>query len=197
MNNNFEFIRIFEQRLREYTGAPYVALVDSCTNAIFLSLLVKKIVNQEIVVPRRTYVSVYNSIIHSGNSIKVEDIPWEEKYQLGDTGIWDCAVGFRENMYVPGQMMCLSFQQKKAIKIGKGGAILLDDKDMYEKIRRLAYDGRDYMVDFRKDTISLGGYHMNMITDDAAKGILLLNQYTFKESDIGNYMNYPDFDFYK
>ena len=49
MMNNNDFILMFEKLLSEYTGAPYVVLTDSCTNALFLSLKLKlnqnKIIN--------------------------------------------------------------------------------------------------------------------------------------------------------
>ena len=74
--NNFYFLELFEQRLSEYTGAPYVVLTDSCTNAIFLSLVSQGIKGQVCDVPKRTYVGVYNSILHSGNDINPVDSEW-------------------------------------------------------------------------------------------------------------------------
>lgn len=190
--NNFYFLELFEQRLSEYTGAPYVVLVDSCTNAIFLALTAQGYDRQTFDVPKQTYVGVYNSILHSGNYPRPVDSKWTGGYCIGDTNVWDCAVGFKENIYMEEQLMCLSFQQKKAIKIGKGGAILLDNENLYNKLKRLSYDGRDYKINYRDDKIQLGGYHMNMIPEDAARGILLLNQYQFNENDIRTYADYKE-----
>jgi dTDP-4-amino-4,6-dideoxygalactose transaminase len=35
--NNNDFVELFEQKLCEYTGAPFAVVVDRCTNAILLS----------------------------------------------------------------------------------------------------------------------------------------------------------------
>lgn len=198
MNNN-DFILMFEKLLSEYTGAPYVVLTDSCTNALFLSLKLKlnqnKIIDHNILIPNRTYISVPQAIIHCGLTPVYGDFHWFGSYELGDTHIMDCAVGFKKDMYKPDKFMCLSFQQKKAIKIGKGGAILLDNFDDYNTLKRMAWDGRDSSKSVLDDIDNIIlGYHMNMIPDDAAKGILLLNQYNFSLNDIKNHIDYPNIE---
>lgn len=196
MNNN-DFILMFEKRLSDYTGAPYVVLTDSCTNALFLSLKLKqkqnKIIDSNILIPNRTYISVPQVIIHCGLTPIYKDFSWFGSYELGDTNIIDCAVGFKKDMYKSGKFMCLSFQQKKAIKIGKGGAILLDNEEDYKTLKRMAWDGRDSSISVQDDLDNIIlGYHMNMIPDDAAKGILLLNQYKYNFEDFKGFDNYPD-----
>lgn len=198
MNNN-DFIILFEKRLSEYTGAPYVVLTDSCTNALFLCLKLlqnkNKINSNDIIIPNRTYISVPQTIIHCGLTPQYQNIEWNGSYELGETNIIDCAVGFKSNMYIKYKYMCLSFQQKKAIKIGKGGAILLDNIDDYNILKRMAWDGRDSSKSVTEDIDNIIlGYHMNMIPDDAAKGILLLNQYHFNQNDIKNYNDYPNIE---
>jgi dTDP-4-amino-4,6-dideoxygalactose transaminase len=192
--NNHFFIELFEKRLSEYTGAPYVVLVDSCTNAIFLSLILfkkyKKTKIKKITIPKRTYISVGQSVIHAGFKLKEKSIKWKGSYKLGKLPIYDCAVGLKPDMYYPGTYQCLSFQQKKAIGIGKGGAILLDNKEDYNLLKRLSWDGRDSSTSTKLDKNIILGYHMNMIPDDAAKGILLLNQYKFNKKDIKTYKDY-------
>jgi dTDP-4-amino-4,6-dideoxygalactose transaminase len=90
-----------------------------------------------------------------------------------------------------GGMVCLSFQQKKSISIGKGGAILLDNEIDYKILKRMAWDGRDASKSVIDDIDNIIlGYHMNMIPDDAAKGVLKLNQYSGEK--IGSYADYPD-----
>lgn len=200
-NNNHDFITLFERKLSEYTGAPYVVLTDSCTNALFLALKYKQKYTSElknileISIPNRTYISVPQTIIHCGLNPIYEDIYWNGYYELGYTHIFDCAVGFEPNMYKKDSMMCLSFQQKKAIKIGKGGAILLDNIEDYNILKRMAWDGRDSSKSVVEDINNIIlGYHMNMIPDDAAKGILLLNQYKFSLNDIKNHIDYPNIE---
>jgi dTDP-4-amino-4,6-dideoxygalactose transaminase len=192
--NNHYFIDLFEQRLCEYTGAPAAVLVDSCSNAIFLSLKYLQRTNTPlspiITIPKRTYISVPQAIANAEVGVAFHDDTWIGQYHLYGSPIIDAAVGFTRNMY-RGGMVCLSFQQKKALSIGKGGAILLDDLDAARILRRMAWDGRDASKSVADDLPNIiAGYHMNMIPDDAATGILKLNTYT--GDIIGSYINYPD-----
>jgi dTDP-4-amino-4,6-dideoxygalactose transaminase len=193
MNNHY-FIDLFEQRLREFTGSPHVVLTDSCSNSIFLSLIfLKRYKNfnaTSVTIPKQTYISVPQSIINAGLKVRFEDKKWFGTYELEGTPVIDAAVGFKKDMYVGG-MMCLSFQQKKSISIGKGGAILLDNESDYNILKRLSWDGRDSSKSVKDDIENIiPGYHMNMIPDDAAKGVLKLNQCV--ETKIGSYADYPD-----
>ena len=196
MINNDDFINLFEQHLCEFTGAPYAVVTDRCTNAIILSLEYNQNKKQALYVPNQCYLSVPMMMINYGYNVKFREDDWEGRYQIGNTNIWDCAVGFEKDIYIPGMVQCLSFQQKKRLSIGKGGAILLDDKTMYEKLKRTVRDGRAMGVSTEQemaislDTIIIG-YHMNMTPDEAARGILLLNQLspTYKN---GSYLDYPD-----
>jgi len=132
------------------------------------------------------------SIIHSNNNPIFKKIKWNKAYELSNTNIWDCAVGFEKNMYQKNTFQCISFQQKKAINIGKGGAILLDNKKAYKKLKRMTWDGRDSSISVKNDKNIILGYHMNMTPDDAAKGILILNQFNNENSFFKNYKNYPN-----
>jgi dTDP-4-amino-4,6-dideoxygalactose transaminase len=194
MKNNEDFLRLFEDKLSKYTGAPHVVVVDRCTNAIFLSLL--QFGKQSITIPKNTYLSVPMTLINMGYDVSFRDEAWEGCYQIGNTPVWDCAVGFHENMYISGQIQCLSFQQKKRLPIGKGGAILLDDAIYASLLRRLRHDGRvsDWSVAYEMEINSeniLLGYHMNMSPDEAAKGVLLMNQLN-SEYVPGTWKDYPD-----
>ena len=192
--NNHEFITMFEDELSTYTGAPYVVLTDSCTNAIFLLLKYLNI-KEDIGIPSHTYVSVPQQIIHAGyEGFWVKD-DWIGSYNLRNTPIWDSAVGFHKDMYIKDQYMCLSFQQKKAIPIGKGGAILLSNKEDYEVLKRMSWDGRDASKSVKDDLDNIIlGYHMNMPPEDAVKGLLLLNQYNSSENNQGCWLDYPNLD---
>ena len=113
---------MFEDELSTYTGAPYVVLTDSCTNAVFLMLKYLDI-QTTISIPNHTYISIPQQIIHAGGCVEWNTEEWIGSYNLKNTPIWDSAVGFHKDMYIKDQFMCLSFQQKKALPIGKGGAI--------------------------------------------------------------------------
>ncbi len=197
--NNNDFNKLFEKRLSDYTSAKYVVLTDSCSNAIFLVLKYltahTSTIQHELSIPKQTYISVPQAIINAGYTVKFEDIKWQSQYKIGDLPLYDSAVGFEPEMYIPGTFQCLSFQQKKALKIGKGGCILLDDEKAYKILQRMSHDGRDSSIPVIKDK-PIMGYHMNMIPADAASGTLLINQYKFSEHDIGESSDYPDISQY-
>lgn len=202
--NNHDFITLFENRLSEFTGAPYVVTTNSATSALMLSIKCLEhfgeIKNDFMLIPTHTYISVPQMLIHLGYKTYFEYMMWSEKYKLKGTNIWDCAVGFRQNMYEDGTIQCLSFQQKKCLNLGQGGAVLLDNKAHYEYIKRMSYDGRDASkpfnieMDIYRDEIILESFHVYMTPDNCAKGVLLLNQ--LSEEDIvrklGKYTDYPD-----
>ena len=63
----------------------------------------------------------------------------------------------------------------------------------YKILKRMSWDGRDSSISVKEDLNNIIlGYHMNMIPDDAAKGILLLNQYQYNFEDFKGFDNYPD-----
>jgi len=169
-------IQDFEEALSQFTGAPHVACVDSCSNGIFLALKALEIKNTQIQIPDRTYVSVLNAILNSGNHPALKDEYWNKSYQLKGTPIYDYAVGFEPNCYVPGEVQVLSFQQKKSLPIGKGGAVLSDNKELIEHIRTLSFDGRDYSTFYRDQNqkYHVPAYHMNITPEQCAKGLLIL-----------------------
>ena len=195
-HNNDDFIDLFEERLCEFTGAPYAITTDRCTNAIILCLEYYKNKSQVLSIPKQTYLSVPMMISNWGYNIEFRDEEWVGRYNIGGTNIWDCAQGFEKDMYVPGTLQCVSFQTAKRLAIGKGGAILFDDASMYETLSRMRRDGREthtttiQEMDKSHDRIIMG-YHMNMSPDEAAKGVLLLNQLKPTYTP-GSYLDYPD-----
>jgi len=51
-------------------------------------------------------------------------------YQLKGSNVWDAALRFTADMYLPGTHMCLSFTGPyKHFKLSKGGAILTDSEE--------------------------------------------------------------------
>lgn len=192
-SNNHFFLDLFEQRLIEFTGAPHVVLVDSCTNAIFLALTYlaqHDSITPTITIPSHTYVGVAQSVLNAGLNLAFSEEQWVGQYVLRGSPIIDAAVGFSQGMY-RGGMVCLSFQQKKALPIGKGGAILLNDRHAYSTLKRMAWDGRDASKPVADDLVNIiPGFHMNMTPNDAATGVLLLNAYGGDK--IGSFADYPD-----
>lgn len=167
-------VRQFEQVLAEYTGAPYVVTVDSCTNALFLCLkwvFNYKFLNRYIAIPKHTYVSVPMQIIHAGFIVEFHDSGWKGTYDLHPYPIFDCAKRFTSGMYIPGKFQCLSFHWQKHLGIGRGGAILTDDFQAYQWFRKARFDGRTEGV-LPKDDQVLLGWHFYMTPETAAAGLI-------------------------
>ena len=68
-------------------------------------------------------------------------------------------------------MMCLSFQFQKHLSLGRGGMILLDDKEAYDKLSKMVYDGRISDVPWRDQNVDTFGYHYYMTPETAQLGI--------------------------
>jgi dTDP-4-amino-4,6-dideoxygalactose transaminase len=171
----------FEQELCKYTGAPFAVAVDSCSNALFLSLKYENIEGKIITIPSCTYLSVPCEIIHAGG--KVNFIPFNGNtslkgaYRLKPTRVWDSALTFNYNMYIHNTFMCLSFTGPyKHLKLIKGGAILTDDEEAYVWFKRSRVSGRRE-VSYFKDNFDMLGYNCYMLPEVAARGILLMKQF--------------------
>ncbi len=81
-HNPYKIVKMFEEELSDYTGAPYVVTVDSCTNALFLAC--KYLEVEEVTIPSQTYLSVPMSIIHSGGEVIFDTRPFRFMMQLKD-----------------------------------------------------------------------------------------------------------------
>jgi len=174
MKNPFEIVQWFEDSVAEYTGAPYAISTTSCTEAIFLCCKYLNVKGEDVIIPKRTYLSVPQSIIQAGGDLKFEDLNWEGIYQLKPFPIYDAAKRLTSDMYIKDSYMCLSFHHKKHLKIGKGGMILTDDKKAVEQIKKLRYEGRTIGVPYHEDALEEGGWNMYMTPEQAARGLTLL-----------------------
>lgn len=175
MKNAFEIVKDFEAAVAEFTGAPYVVAVNSCTNALFLCLMwlkKEKRLPEAIEIPDRTYVSVPMQIMHAGAKPKFRKGNWSGKYQLAPTNIWDAARQFRGAMYDSGAMMCTSHHWTKILGVQQGGCILHDSKQADEWLRRARFDGRKEGVAPKKDEFKDIGWHMYMSPEVAAEGLV-------------------------
>lgn len=203
-NDAREVIDIFEKKVAEFSGCKYAVTTDCCSHGLFLAL---KYIQDNgeiidyystayapIIIPRRTYVSVAMQIIHAGFLIEFEDVEWSGVYQLKPTRVWDGAVRWTKGMYVgDNALQVLSFQFKKRIPIGKGGIILTDDYEAYKMLKLMSYDGRDLTLPYdHPNHVKCVGYHMYMTPEDAARGIILMDNVDEINDDSGNYTMYPD-----
>lgn len=181
--NPYSIVNTFEEVVADFAGSRYAVAVESCTAAIFLSLMYRK---QQmsffpnylgyVTIPSRTYPGVPCSIIHAGGKVIFENIKWEGEYQLRALDIWDAALRFRPNMYAAHEngnvFQCLSFHIKKLLPIGRGGMILTSDKSAYEWFKKARFDGRN-PVPLLEDDFTMLGWNVYMQPADAARGLQL------------------------
>jgi dTDP-4-amino-4,6-dideoxygalactose transaminase len=207
MKNVYDVTREFESVLGKYTGAKYVVTVDNQSNALFLALMYEKISGQEITIPSRTYPSVPCEIIHAGGKVnfqQVDGTTLKGAYQLFPTKVWDSALRFTADMYIPNTHMCISFTGAyKHLKLGKGGAILTDDEDAYKWFKRARYSGRNE-CSYHEDNFDMLGWNFYMMPELATRGLLLMNQFYnldgSKKENPDVELPYPDlsqFEIYK
>lgn len=179
-NGVYKITEDFEKALGDYTGAPYVVTVDNQSNALFLALMYEGVKDMEITIPSRTYPSVPCEIIHAGAKVKwraVEGRTIKGAYCLEPTNVWDSALRFTADMYIPGSHMCISFTGPyKHFKLSKGGAILTDNFDAYLWFKRARYSGRRE-CSYHDDNFDMLGWNFYMMPELAARGMLLMNQF--------------------
>ena len=184
-NGIYKITEEFEQELCKYTGAKYAVTVDNMSNALFLSLyyehnIKNRIKNGIVGCPSRTYPSVPCEIIHAG--LKIEWTPIKEEtltgaYQLTNSRVWDSALRFTADMFIPKSHMCVSFTGPyKHFKLSKGGAILTDDYKAYLWFKRARYSGRRE-CSYHDDNLDMLGWNFYMMPELAARGLLLMGQF--------------------
>ena len=179
--NPHQVTRDFEAGLCAYTGSPYAVAVTSCTAALMLAVawhLRDDTSATEIEIPRRTYVSVPQAIIHAGGCPTFRDEAWEGYYRLAPLPVWDSARWFTSDLWRIVQrqadtrpFVCVSFHWSKTLAIGQGGAILHDNTEAHEWFRRARFDGRTPGVAPKDDVFDFVGWHCYMSPRDAADGL--------------------------
>jgi dTDP-4-amino-4,6-dideoxygalactose transaminase len=188
-DNLFDIIKMFENKISKYTGAPYVTVTDCCTHALELSFryLQTKSKIDKVLLPAYTYLSVPMMLKKIGIEYDLLDKSWKGYYYFEDTNVIDMAIRFTKDCYVPGSFSCLSFGHKKVLKILRGGAIMTDNKEAHEWLQKARYDGRDItnLPWHTQDSFDTG-YHYNLSVEDCARGIILMDELSkngYKNSD--------------
>tara|TARA_R100000030_G_scaffold13488_1_gene8935 strand:+ start:654 stop:1244 length:591 start_codon:yes stop_codon:yes gene_type:complete len=187
---SFNIVSEFESKVAEYFGSAYAVATDSCTHGIELCLRYEK--HTEVTVPTRTYVSVPNLASKLNIKLLWDDKEWKDYYYLGDTNIIDAAVLWKENSYIPGTYMCLSFQFQKHLSLGRGGMILLDNKESADILKKMSYDGRIPGVPWRDQDIDTIGYHYYMTPETAQLGLDKLPEAIAKTPRQWEWTDWPD-----
>ena len=169
----FEKITEFESALAKFTGAPYAVMTDCCTHALELCLRLDRV--KRCSIPAHTYLSVPMTLHKLDIAFEYTDIDWLGEYQLTGTRVWDSARLLKQDMYRPGMLQCLSFGYDKPLSIGRGGAVLTDDVEVYDILKLQCYDGRDLSISpWENQKIFRIGYHYRPTIEEAVQALKLL-----------------------
>ncbi len=179
-----DVVRQFEAALAEYAGAPYAVAVDTCTAGLFLCC--RRLRVQNVAIPRRTFVGVPMAVMHAGGVVRFTNEEWIGIYRLEPYPIIDGACRFRRGMYDPGTLHCLSFQYRKHLAIGRGGAVLTDNAECAEWLRKARFFGRAE----GQETPEFLGWNAYMEPERAARGLSLLTMMPACNHDLR--FDYPD-----
>ena len=170
---SFESVKVFESKIAEFFGSKYAVAFDSCTHGIEAALYLKGI--KEINVPKRTYISIPFLARKLNIKLRWRDEDWNEYYELAP-GIYDAAVLWRRDGYLPGSIMGISFQYQKHLSLGRGGILLCDDLATAQGLKKLSYDGRIPDIPWREQDISSFGLHYYMTPETAKLGLEKLDE---------------------
>lgn len=187
---SFEIVEEFEKRVANFFGAPYGVAIDSCTHGIELCLRHQNI--QHYTIPKRTYISIPFLAQKLGITFDWREEDWKNYYYLGGTNIIDAAVLWKKNSYVKNTFMCISFQYRKHLSLGRGGMILLDNLEAARQLKKMSYDGRLPHTPWREQNIASVGYHYYMTPETAQLGLNKLSNAITKEPKKWNTNDWPD-----
>ena len=190
-DHTWQVVDLFEKKVAEFFGAPYAIATDCCTHALELGIRLLDQPTTAIQVPLHTYMSVPMMLEKIRQPWQFVNKPWQDQYYLDPLPVIDSARVWKQNSYTPNTLMCLSFQFKKHIPIGRGGMILTDNPAYYNQLQKLVRDGRDRTLLWTEDNVDCIGYHYYMTPEDAARGILLFDQ--LHDADPGRTWGWQDY----
>lgn len=179
----------FEKLISDYYGSRYAIAVDCCTHAIELCLRLTK--PKSVTCPKHTYVSIPMTFEKLNLKWNWSDHQWQDFYYI-TPNIVDAAVYWQELGYKPGTLMCLSFQYRKHLNVGRGGMILLDDTEHYKQLCKMRYDGRLDNIPWAEQDIDTLGYHYYMTPETAKLGIERFKEVVKVTPKRWSYLNYPN-----
>lgn len=186
---SFESVTKFEDQVGDFFGAKYAVAIDSCTHA--LELCIRHTKPSDLIIPVRTYLSVAFLPQKLNISYWWSERQWQDYYYLTDN-IIDAAVLWKRDSYIPGTMMCLSFQYQKHLSLGRGGMILLDDSEAATQLKKMSYDGRLPNIPWRDQNIDTVGYHYYMTPETAELGLEKLPEAIDRKPKVWDYTDWPD-----
>ena len=187
---DFDAVASFEKQISSFFGSSHAIAVDCCTHALELCLRYQN--TKTFSTPKRTYLSVPFLAEKLNIEHQWRDEEWKDYYYLGTTNIIDAAVLWKKDSYIPKTFMCLSFQFRKHLSLGRGGMILTDDKKAAKDLKKMSYDGRLPMVPWREQNITTMGYHYYMTPETAQLGLEKLPEAIMQEPKQWLASDYPD-----
>ena len=88
--------------------------------------------------------------------------------------------------------MCVSFQFRKHLSLGRGGVILTDNADAAAELKKMSYDGRVPDIPWATQNITTMGYHYYMTPETAKKGLEKLPEAIATEPRQWTLEDWPD-----
>ena len=162
-------VQKFEIEIANFFKSPFAVATDCCTHAIELCLRLKKVTTSKS--PTRTYLSIPMTLEKLNINWEWQEQNWQDYYYLSNTNIIDAAVFWKSGGYIPGTLMCLSFQFQKHLNLGRGGAILCDSLGDYTQLKKMTHDGRLPKTPWKDQNIDTWGYHYYMTLETAEMGL--------------------------
>jgi dTDP-4-amino-4,6-dideoxygalactose transaminase len=186
---SFQVISDFENQVARFFGAPYAVAVDCCTHGLELCLRYRKA--KKISVPKHTYLSVPMLSDKLGIGLTWTEEKWKDFYYITED-IIDAAVNWKRDSYIPGTYMCISFQFRKHLSLGRGGIILFDKEEDFDILKRMSYDGRASNQSWSVQNIKTIGYHYYMTPETAQLGLKKLPEAIKRQPKKWIYTDWPD-----
>lgn len=186
----FDKVKEFETQIAKFYGAPFAVATDCCTHAI--ELCIRYTDTKSVTCPVQTYISVPFTLDKLNIKWSWEEKHWTDFYYIGNTNIIDAAVYWKENSYIDNTFMCLSFQFKKHLSLGRGGMILCNNEEDYLELKKLSYDGRLPNIPWADQNINSIGYHYYMTPEAAELGLKKFQDAVNTKSRDWSWKDYPD-----
>jgi len=180
----------FENVIKNFYNARYAVATDCCTHAIELCL--RLIDCKYVTCPSHTYLSIPMTFQKLNLNWSFYDYYWKDYYYIGNTNIIDAAVYWKRNGYIPNSLMCLSFQYRKHLNVGRGGMILLDNYEQYQQLKKMRYDGRLDDIPWKEQNIDTMGYHYYMTPETAELGLEKFKTAEISEAKEWSWKDYPN-----
>lgn len=187
--NSFDSVEKFEKEIAEFFSAPFAVATDSCTHALELCLRLDKITQASC--PSNTYLSVPMTFEKLGLEWNFRKESWQNFYYITDK-IIDAAVLWKKDSYIKETLMCVSFQFRKHLNLGRGGVILCDNHEKAQVLKMMSYDGRLPGVPWAEQDIEILGYHYYMTPETAELGLNKLASAINSKPKIWSDLDYPD-----